>query len=124
MKYRIFGPFDIIIIALLLLISAIFLPLFQAHAPSMVVVYRDSHIIARYPLSQDAKFTVEGIIGPVTIRIRNKTVSVVRSTCRRQICVATTPISRAGRQIVCAPNHVLVQIESSSEKKAPDAIAR
>ncbi|MBD3347514.1 MAG: hypothetical protein GF401_20855 [Chitinivibrionales bacterium] len=124
MKYRTFGIIDLVIIGALLLVSVAFIPLMKSYAPSTVAVYRDNRVIARYPLEADKRFTVHGEIGDVSVHIHNSRVSVEKSTCSKQICVTATPVSNVGQQIVCAPNHILVQIESSSEDKGPDAIAR
>jgi hypothetical protein len=43
-------------------------------------------------------------------------VRVLRADCPRQICVRAGAIRRSGQQIVCAPNHILIELETSSGK--------
>jgi hypothetical protein len=89
-----------------------------------VVVYLDNTVIAEYDLTHDRVFTVHGREGPVVFEIRNGAVSVRSSTCRRQICARTPPVSGPFSQIVCAPNHVLAEIRGGAEEDKPDGVAR
>ena len=92
----------------------LFLPLMESHAPASVAIYRDNQRIARYSLSSPKEITEQGKEGKVTISIHNGGVAVVRADCPKQICVHAGAIRRSGQQIVCAPNHILIEIETSS----------
>jgi hypothetical protein len=118
-----FTVLDCIIILLCLGGAFLFLPLMESHAPAVVAIYRDSQKIARYPLSSPKEITVQGKEGSVTISIHDGSVRVVRADCPRQICVHAGAIRRSGQQIVCAPNHILLELETSSGKDL-DAITR
>jgi len=111
---RTISPLDIIIIALLLAGAVSFWPFLQSHGPATVVVFRDNRCIARYPLSSDKVFSIRGKEGAMTMEIRDNSVRVVESSCPLGICVQTGAIRRHGQQIVCAPNHVLIELETSS----------
>jgi hypothetical protein len=114
---------DAVIIALLLLSGCAFIPFLSTHSPAVVVVYRDNNIIAQYPLSSRSDFSIQGASGPMTVRIKDGNVSVVSSTCPRQICRHTAPVSRPFEQIVCVPNHILIALRSPATRRF-DAIAR
>lgn len=46
------------------------------------------------------------------VEIKNGMVSVIEASCRNQICVKHSPISRSGESIVCLPNRLVVRIDS------------
>ena len=118
-----FTILDLIIIFSCVGGAFLFLPFMESHAPASVAIYRDNQRIARYPLSSPKEITVQGKEGGVTISIHDGSVRVVRADCQRQICVQTGAIRRSGQQIVCAPNHLLIELETSSGKDL-DAITR
>lgn len=120
---RPFAPVDLAIAAALAALALGFVPLSRANAPSTVVVYRGNQTVAVYPLDQTATTTIEGARGAVEITIRDRTARITAADCPHRVCMATGSVSRPGQQLVCAPNHILVQIESRSGN-APDAITR
>jgi hypothetical protein len=122
--FRTFAFLDGLLALCLLAAGAVFVPLMQSRAPAEVVVHVDDRIAARYPLSAETSFEVDGTIGPLTIRVHNKGVSVTHATCPRGICVASGTIHLAGQQIVCVPNHVIVEISSRTTPDRPDAITQ
>jgi hypothetical protein len=120
---RRFTPLDAVLILALLCAGSAFIPFAASHAPSLAVVYRDNRIVAEYPLSSPAEFFVKGENGGVIVRISDAAVSVVSSRCPRQICRHSSAIRRPFEQIVCVPNHLLIEIKSG-ERRDIDAIAR
>jgi hypothetical protein len=120
---RILSPLDIIIIIALLAGACWAWPFLASHGPATVVVYRDDVCIARYPLASDKIVPVRGKGGAMTLSIHANTVRVIESSCPRGICVQTGAILRRGQQIVCAPNHILIEVETSSGA-AVDAITQ
>jgi len=119
---RIVGPLDWFIAIALIAGGVSALPVLRASQSPVVTVYRDSVPVARYPIDTETAFSVEGALGPVQIAISEGTVRIVTSTCPRQVCVAAGAIRLPGSQIVCAPNHLLVQLSAHSEG-VPDAVA-
>jgi hypothetical protein len=103
--------------------AAFFLPFMQSREPDTIVVYKDNTLIARYPLSADRDFDVRGAFGPMKIRIERGGVRVLSSTCPQQVCVRTQPIKKTSQQVICEPNHVVLEIESL-QKDSLDAISR
>ena len=114
---------DALIIVLIAASSALTISAFRNLAPDKVAIFRENRQIATYPLTEDRMVTVEGANGPVEIDIRNRTVSIVRADCPHGICIKTGSIGRPYRQIVCAPNHILVTITSSADDSL-DAIVK
>ena len=120
---RPFTFFDAVLITLLVVGSLFCLPFLHNNQPGVVAVVRDNATIATYPLSTDCRVSVRGRIGPMQLEIRNRAVRVVSSTCPRQICLFAGRIGRTGQQIICSPNHILIEI-ISSRKDGPDAVTR
>ena len=101
------------------------IPVIQSHQPSTVAIYKDNAIIAEYPLSENKDIHIDGHEGPMTIVLDNEQVFIRNSTCRKQICVKSGKIRNSYQQLVCAPNHILVEIRSNKkEEEKIDAIAQ
>jgi hypothetical protein len=114
---------DAVFIALLLSAGSASIPLMATMAPRVATIYRDNRIVAQYPLSSPVEFSIKGASGDVSVRIRDGAVSVVSSHCPRQICRHTSAIKRPFEQVVCVPNHILIEIRSTGTRRF-DAIAR
>jgi hypothetical protein len=122
-KIRLIAPLDWGLCILLVAGAVAALPVLRSEGTPSVVVYRDHKLLARYPLSATATFTVDGAQGPVTVELADGHARVKLSSCPHGICAASGAINTPGRQIVCAPNHVLVQIVSE-KRDTPDAVAQ
>lgn len=117
--------FDLCIIGLMLFISFFTIPLIQTHAPATVVIYRDNTIYAEYPISESMEVEIDGHDGKMVLEIKNSTVSVQSSSCKNQICTRIGAISRPFQQIVCAPNHILIEIKArTAPEETIDAITQ
>ncbi len=110
-----FTVFDSVLILALFCCAGAYFPFMQSHEPDTVVVFKDNKIIARYPLSQDVEFTINGLIGPMKVGIQRGRVRVLAATCPERLCVRTHPISKTSQQIICEPNHVALEIDSMRE---------
>jgi hypothetical protein len=121
---RAFAPLDAVLIVLLAISSFAAIPAIRSHAPPIVVVHRDDSIIARYPLSEDRQFTISGDCGQVQVTIARGKVQITASSCRKQICTRAGAIGKPQRQLICAPNHILVEIQQPNGAVAPDAIVK
>jgi hypothetical protein len=123
LTFKRFGILDAPLILALLLCAAFFLPVLSSHAPATVVVYKDNAAIATYPLTDDCAFSISGARGIMKVKIKHGAVYVDSATCPEQLCVRTKPASQAFQQIICEPNHIVIEITSS--KKAPvDAVSK
>jgi hypothetical protein len=118
-----FTFFDALIIALLTAAAAVFFPIVNNSRADEIAVVRDNRTIATYTLAPDRMVSIKGAIGPMELEIKNKSIRVVSSTCPKQICLDAGAIRRAGQQIICSPNHILIEIVSL-HKDGPDAVTR
>jgi hypothetical protein len=114
-RLRIFAPLDALVVAAFLCGLGFCIPLFHALQPATVAVFRDNRKIAVYPLAENRTFTVKGREGPVTIAIQDKRVRVVSSNCPRGICMHAAAGSAEIRQIVCVPNHIIIELQAKKE---------
>lgn len=105
-------------------VAVAFIPAMRASAPSTVVIHKDNTLMARYPLDRDVSFTLEGKEGPLSISIAQKGVAVAHATCKNQVCVRTGRIRQPFQQIICAPNHIIVEITSTQLSDTIDAIVQ
>ncbi|MFP4014497.1 MAG: NusG domain II-containing protein [Chitinispirillaceae bacterium] len=119
---RSFGIADVVIIIALLGGIFTILPMVKATIPDSVAVFKQNTMIAQYPLDTDLIFSVKGNRGPVEIEIRDRKVRIIHVNCPHQICKRSGSISRPFEQLVCAPNHVLLEIRSTDSKKAVDGV--
>jgi hypothetical protein len=65
---------------------------------------------ARYDLGADRTVLVEGPMGKTRVVIGGGQVWVDESPCRDKICVQMGKKRRAGEQIICLPNRVVVEV--------------
>jgi len=102
-----------------------------------VVIESGGRLYASYPLSEDRTVIVpapaedasalnvpddsrpasEQYSSYNTVEISEGMVSVSEASCKNQVCVHHSAISRSGESIVCLPNRLIVRIEGGSDKK-------
>jgi hypothetical protein len=85
--------------------------------PDRVVVWRQNTVVAEYPLKNNISFTVNGKNGEVGIEIKNGAANISHATCPKGICKLSSPISAPNAQLICAPNHIMIQIQSAGGGK-------
>jgi len=122
-RIRAFGPLDLLIVAILALFAVGSMSVLRESEPAEFVVYRDDTILATYPLTEDRTVVVDGAMGKVMMEVSDGAVRIVRSPCPRQICVLSGPIDTPGQQLICVPNHIIIEIAGRSPATDPDAIA-
>lgn len=66
-----------------------------------------------YPLDSEIVVHIPGPLGETEVEIRDGQVWVIDSPCVQKICIASSPVSRAGTWIACLPNKVFVRIEGT-----------
>ncbi len=79
-------------------------------AGETVRIYRDGQRTAELSLKKDREASFLAKRGAISVKIQGRKVWVPESSCPRKICCLTPPMSFAGERIVCAPNHILVEI--------------
>ena len=107
---------DIILIAVLLLVSlSVFLILrFTSEAGAYAVVSVDGERVAKYSLSEDGEYSLNG--GANILVIEKGTAFVREASCPDGLCVRQGKISRTGERIVCLPNRVMIEIVGAGEE--------
>jgi hypothetical protein len=123
-RMRLFTVGDAVLILVLLACGAAVIPLLHDLGSSTLLIYRDNRVVAEYPLDHDRDVKLEGVNGPMVIAIRARSVTVQSSSCSRQICMHAGGISRPFQQLICAPNHVLLEIKSGRGEERIDAVAQ
>ena len=120
-----FAPLDVLVTLTVLAGGAAAIPaLMRAPEATSALVYVDNSMVAELPLDHDAGTVIAGAEGPMEIRVADGTVRVVRSACRRQICVHSGPAGTPGQQIICVPNHVVVEVRAASREDELDAVTQ
>lgn len=107
--------FDIIIIALLLVISALFLllTLVRRTDGSTVDVEIRGEVVAKYNLAQNGEYSLNG--GTNILVIENGEAYLSYADCPDHTCVRTGKIKYVGQSIVCLPNKVTMTVRGNSE---------
>ena len=106
---------DIILIASLTLIGLVLLLLVNTKAErgSFAVVQVDGVTVARYALSEDGVFVLNG--GSNTIEIKDGKIRMLEAQCPNLQCVHQGWISKSYQSIVCLPNKMIVTIEGDDK---------
>ncbi len=114
MQKKIFGNkklvADIILIAAILVIAlSVFLVVeLSKKDGSFVRVSINGETVARYSLSVDGEYSLNG--GTNILVIENGEAYIKWADCPRQICVKDGKISRTGERITCLENRVVVEV--------------
>lgn len=83
-------------------------------------VVLDSEIIAQYDLSaltQSELLEVDNCPYPLRIRVEPGRIRVEESGCPGADCVHTGWADRAGEQIICLPNRLVISLSGSGDKE-------
>ena len=110
-KYRL----DIVLIAVLLLLSLSFLliTLFNKREGAVALVEVDGAVVGRYPLSVDGVFVLNG--GTNVLIIEEGTARLVESHCPDRTCELTGRVRYVGQTIACLPNRLSVTVTGDTQ---------
>jgi len=90
-------------------------------------IYQNGTIIRTIDLSaveEPYQFTICGADGEEnTIEVKNGEIGMISANCRDQICVKMGFIHSAAMPVTCLPNHIVIEVGSSSEENEPDGVA-
>lgn len=78
-----------------------------------ISVYQNGHKIDTLCLDRTVLKPYITAKGPIMVRIEDGRAGVFESSCPQKICCFSHPISLAGERIICAPNHFLLEVEST-----------
>lgn len=84
--------------------------------------------ITEISLSQPGRYVVETSLGTNVVEVRDGAVAVVEADCPNADCVDQGAIDAPGRQIICLPHHLWIEVvddeAASGDDGALDAIGR
>jgi hypothetical protein len=80
-----------------------------------VVVRVDGSEVARYSLSQDGEYPLNG--GTNVLRIEDGKAYLVSANCPDHLCVKRGKIDQSGETITCLPNRLTVTVYSVAESE-------
>ncbi len=79
----------------------------------VVVLENEKGIVDKINLSKSYKnILIDGPQGKTALQISDGLAHVHKSTCRHSLCTKAGFISKAGSIIACAPNKVLIRIDT------------
>lgn len=78
-----------------------------------VVVKVDGNEVARYSLTQDGEYSLNG--GTNVLRIENGKAYLVSANCPDHLCVKQGKVDQSGETITCLPNRLTVTVYSQTE---------
>lgn len=89
--------------------------IYYGEGGEQVGVYIDGKLFASYDIMDDHRYHIP--IGDEynELLIEGGEVCVSSSSCKNQVCVNHTAISRNGESIICLPHKLVIRIESKKE---------
>ena len=85
---------------------------------AVLTITVDGEEYGTYSLAEDQQIEINGTN---TCEISDGEVRMVQADCPDQLCVNQRAVSRQGESIICLPNKVIVEVESS-ESSELDAV--
>ena len=116
-------------LVLILLVAAAAVALLFALRPQggtealTVRVTVDGETVAEYALAdytEAVRVAVDGVSWPLVLELSPDGVRVAESDCPGGDCLRTGAIHRAGEQIICLPNKLIVSLEGASNAPTSD----
>jgi hypothetical protein len=103
---------DFILIGAIVVVIAIAIAVlsFTKKDGAYVVVKVDGNEVARYSLSQDGEYPLNG--GTNVLRIEGGKAYLVSADCPDHLCVKQGKVSKSGETITCLPNRLTVTVYS------------
>ena len=114
MKKRNTRRADVILIASLIAVAAISLILvsvFRSEGDT-VIVEQNGNIVAKYSLSDDGEYSLNG--GTNTLTIKDGRAYMTYANCPDRTCVKSKSIHLVGESITCLPNRISVYIDGNA----------
>lgn len=100
-----------------MIVSLCFLvPLMQHKvSPSVAIVQVKNEEVLRIDLNKDAKYQVQGSLGPVHIEVKDGAVRVFQENSKHHYCSMQGFVSNVNEPIVCLPNETVITIEGAEQ---------
>ena len=125
MKY--FKKTDLLIIAVLVLISALSCGIYRGVSAGEEVkaeIYYRSELVRTVELIKGSEetFSIPEVPGVVFHRYADGTIAFLESDCPDQVCVHAGRIGTPGQFAACLPNSLVLRVVSAGEEGAADTV--
>lgn len=125
---KLIRPLDSLIILLLLAAGGISFVLVKGEQGARAEVYVDNRRAAVFSLSGPEQLKeIKTGIGTVQLLVGEGAIHVVKSPCRRKICILQGKIRHTHEKIICVPAHMAITIidpdKPGSEQGGVDAVS-
>ena len=79
--------------------------------PGSVNIFRGNTLLNQLSIDDEKeRHRIEGLKGFVDVRIIDKTVKIISSSCKHKTCMDMEAISKAGENLICIPNQINIAI--------------
>lgn len=109
-----------VIIIVIALLAFLVHELIGGEGAGKVIIKVNGEIEGIYSLAEDREVEING--GTNTLLIKNGKADMIKADCPDQLCVHQKAVSLRNESIICLPNKVVVEIESSEDSEL-DAVA-
>lgn len=109
---------DVILIVIIGIIAAV---LFLAHEfmggkeAGTIMIKVDGQVEGTYRLSEDQEIEING--GTNVLRIKDGEADMIEANCPDKLCVNQKAISKNNENIICLPNKIVVEVDSSEDSE-------
>lgn len=79
-----------------------------------ISLYQEGRKIQTVSLRQNSTRSFRTKDGRITVCVKDGKARVEESSCRHKICVHCPPAVYAGKRIICAPNHFMLEVDGPS----------
>ena len=79
-------------------------------APLVALVHDADGQVYELPLAEDAQLSVTTSLGTNVVAVENGAVRIVDADCPNRTCVASRPLDAPGRQIICLPHQLWIEV--------------
>lgn len=105
---------------IIVLFLSFFFPFINNEQGHTALIYIDGELTYKLDLETDQELDIDTKFGHNLIVVENGMIGVVESDCHDHICEKTGFINAAGSTIVCLPNRIIIEIESSEAPLVDD----
>lgn len=88
----------------------------DAHGTLEALVHDADGELYRLPLDEDAQLTVSTSLGSNTIEVRDGSVFMSAADCPNGTCLHEQPLSAPGRQIICLPHQLWIEVRAAGDE--------